>query len=58
MCDTVLPDDPQALKALIGELMGQIEARDQTLSSLKARIEQQTSQSARGRHKSDHALGV
>ena len=40
MRDTALPDDPQALKALIGELVGQLEARDQTLSSLQARIAQ------------------
>ena len=40
MRDTALPDDPQALKALVGELVGQLEARDQTLSSLQARIAQ------------------
>jgi transposase len=40
MRDTALPNDPEALKALIGELVGQLEARDQTLSSLQARIAQ------------------
>lgn len=33
-----LPDDPHALKVLIGELIGQLEARDQALSSLEQQI--------------------
>jgi len=38
MLRAALPDDPHALKALIGELVGQLEARDQTLSSLEQQI--------------------
>jgi transposase len=39
MHTAALPDDPQALKALIGELVGQLEAREQTLSALQAQID-------------------
>ena len=38
MLRAALPDDPHALKALIGELVGQLEARDQALSSLEQQI--------------------
>jgi transposase len=40
MLNAALPDvdDPDALKALIGELVGQCEARDQALSSLEQQI--------------------
>lgn len=35
-----LPDDPKALKTLIGKLVDRLVAHDQTLSSLLARIAQ------------------
>ena len=38
MLDTALPDDPQALKALIGELVGQLDAKHQAITSLDHRI--------------------
>ena len=38
MLDTALPDDPQALKALIGELVGQLDAKHQAITSLEHRI--------------------
>jgi len=38
MLRAALPDDPHALKALIGELVGQLEVRDQALSSLEQQI--------------------
>jgi transposase len=38
MLNAALPDDPDALKALIGELVGQLDARDQALSSLEQQI--------------------
>lgn len=40
MLNAALPDDPHALKALIGELVGQLEARDQALTSLEEQIAQ------------------
>ena len=38
MLTTALPDDPQALKALIGELVGQLDAKHQAITSLEQRI--------------------
>lgn len=38
MFNVALPDDPHALKALIGELVGQIEARDQALARTQAAL--------------------
>ena len=38
MLNAALPDDPHALKALIGELVGELRARDQALSSLQEQI--------------------
>lgn len=38
MLDTALPDDPQALKALIGDLLGQLDAKHQAITSLEHRI--------------------
>lgn len=38
MRDTALPDDPRALKALIGDLVGQLDAKHQAITSLEHRI--------------------
>jgi hypothetical protein len=38
MLATALTDDPQALKALIGELVGQLDAKHQAITSLEQRI--------------------
>ena len=38
MLDAALPDDPQALKALIGELVGQLDAKHQAITSLEQRV--------------------
>ena len=38
MLTTPLPDDPQTLKALIGELVGQLDAKHQAITSLEQRI--------------------
>ena len=38
MLDAALSDDPQALKALIGELVGQLDAKHQAITSLEQRI--------------------
>ena len=38
MLDAALPDDPQVLKALIGELVGQLDAKHQAITSLEQRI--------------------
>lgn len=38
MLDVPLPDDPGALKALIGELTGQLEARDQALERARSEL--------------------